>query len=202
MTLSLRAFARPRFDKVPRHRSPPRTARNLRIERLEGRSVLSTLSALDPCGGSVPIAEGEPTLEAQSTQAPQPTQNNGTAMLIGPLELDAYYASLGYQLPAPEGEDPVPPPAPAPSPPVITSFIGQRDGNWWIVSGTVSDDEPIGGGQIIFGEYLAGETALIQHDGTFVFYAVAVPDKEANVSAIAVDLDGLRSETAYTILPA
>jgi hypothetical protein len=123
-------------------------------------------------------------------------------MPIGPLELDAYFASLGNQLVLPEGEEIPAPPPPGSTPPTITSFRAERDANFWIITGTVSDDEPIGGGQIVFGLYLEGESVFIQLDGTFEFYAPAAPrDIEAHVSAVAIDLDGLQSDPAYTILP-
>ena len=80
------------------------------------------------------------------------------------------------------------------NPPEIINFIGVKVGGTWVFTGTVIDDEEVAGLTVTFGGLLAGHTATVQVDGTFVFAHVFPPNTVGVVTAVVTDLDGLLSE--------
>ncbi|HUE70238.1 MAG TPA: hypothetical protein VMP01_05055 [Pirellulaceae bacterium] len=170
-----------------------RNCRTLRVEALESRYLLSTMAAFDgdPCplepldaAAEEPVAAGEPSVD---------TLADGDDGFVGPLELDAYYASLDTaQADAAtiqaEGES-------VGASPVLEKLTGIFDSGYWILSGYVTDDVDPVAGKVYFGEDLEGAFTDLMPDGSFSHYTAMPPGTSGTVSAVAKDADGNLSNT-------
>jgi hypothetical protein len=175
-----------------RRRGVSQERRTLRIEQLDERRLLATDTA------STAVLVGSEAVETQSdgivfdsAAADQVAKTDDLSAVLAPGRSDSAplwgeggsasangYGYGGY------GQNP----------PEIINFIGVKVGGTWIFTGTVLDDEEVAGLTVNFGGLLAGHSATVQVDGTFIFAHVFPPNTVGVVTAVVTDLDGLQSE--------
>lgn len=78
-------------------------------------------------------------------------------------------------------------------PPTIHNFSAVQDGIYWLVSGSVTDDDSVLGLEVRFGGLLDGEHTTVAADGTFSYLALFAPGTTGGISAVVTDVDGLTS---------
>lgn len=203
----------------PLHRRP---VRDLQIERLESRVVLSVLPAVEAPSADSPaaaVAETSGTVElansvsvidaetidlvvAQSASDASITADtsgvtSATDLASSGVGLVADTAAGGSAAPTvPTGGGHTPGESGQPLlPPIIIEFDVAFEGQSWLFSGRVLDDKDVTGLTVHFGGLLAGYSATVGEDGFFEFVSLLGPEASGTVSAYTIDSDSLRSET-------
>lgn len=180
-------------------RKSRRSMRRLRMETLETRYALSSLTTIDS-DACLPVEEEQEAVASTvSVSDPAPAES-GKEVFVGPLEADAYYQSLAEaesELPAQEGEETD---STTSGDPTIWTFHVTYDGNYWIVAGELTDDKDPSYCTVKL--YYDGTLQPIQldvlPDGSFMHYAIEQPGSV--VSAVATDADGNTSNMMATIV--
>ena len=171
--------------------------RTLAGEALEGRLALTAL--VDSCGAIAPIdlvvEPADAIVQSAGGFAPEGEED---LSFVGPLEIDAYFASFGTsesEVARIEGEG-----WNQSAPPELLSFTATLSGNWWLLSGRVSDDWPPSGCHVFFDGILEGYSAQVSPDGSFVFSTVHYPGMYEIVNAVARDSNGNVSNSMSVVL--
>lgn len=197
----LRCF--PSFDSSSRQetllRKSRRTRRRLRIETLETRYALSSLTTIDP-DSCLPVEDEQEAVESTvSVSDPAPAEGE-EEVFVGPLEADVYYESLAEsesELPAQEGEDTG---TTTSGDPTIWTFSVSYDGNYWIIAGELTDDKDPSYCTVAlyYDGVLQSLTLDVLSDGSFMHYEITSPGSV--VSGVATDADGNTSNMMATIV--
>jgi hypothetical protein len=173
-------------------------SRSLRLETLETRYALSSLTTMDP-SACLPVEDEQlavATAISDSTEAPAESE---AAEFVGPLEADAYFQSLSETEPAStvqEGEDTE---ETTKTSPTIWTFGVSYDGNYWIVAGELTDDNVLECRvNLTFDGVLQTPALEVMPDGSFIQYLTQHPGSV--VSADAIDGDGNTSNTMTAIV--
>ena len=210
---------RSRLLDTPRRRS----TRDLQIERLESRVVLSglpdvevpiadpTADQLAESSGIVELANAVYAIDTETTDvalAQSGSDASGiTANTSAGTDSTSTIVNLVPDIPASDVTVPTVPTAPtggggAPGgsgqpllPPIIIEFDAVCQDGIWLFSGQVLDDKDVTGLTIYFGGVLAGRTATVNDEGFFELITMLDPEVSGYATAYTIDLDGLRSET-------
>lgn len=160
-------------SKSSKKKPAPRRRRRLLAEPLESRFALSTLA--DGTIVEDPPLASDPAVIYTDPAAPVEAPPSDPATTDPP--------------PA----DPLPTGANAA--PVINDFTCTFDGEWYVLSGWVSDDQSPGGTTVMFSGIIEGQ-ALVEADNHFSYAFQVSPDLHGEICAITYDYLGLASNEA------
>jgi hypothetical protein len=166
-------------SKSSKQRPAPRRRRRLLAEPLESRFALSTLAdgtmVEDPLPSSDPaIIYADPADAEAPPGDPQPSN---------PPPTD------------PPPADPSADPTRANAAPVINGFTCTFDGEWYVLSGWVSDDQNPEGTSVLFSGIIGG-TTVVEADLHFTYTFQVPSDFHGEICAVAYDSLGLASNEA------
>lgn len=173
-----------------------RRRRVLAVELLGERKVFTAGLAVGDLAGAEPARVGDSAVvdlsiglsECFAAEANDAQQSSTSTLASASIQqTDEAFASYDA-----EGEE-------LPSFPAIQNFTAFEDqGGVWVITGSVSDDGPVGGLYVFF--YFNGvyqDFALTNEDGSFSM-ALIVPEGDYGfVEAYAIDNDAMGSETVY-----
>jgi hypothetical protein len=196
---------------APRRRS----TRDLQIECLESRVVLSALPNVESpapaavqlveTSGTVELANSVPSIDTATTNVAL-AQN--AAVTVAAADSTLTTSNLVPNTPASDVTVPTAPKlatggpgGPSGSgqpllPPIIIEFDAECQNGVWLFSGHVLDDKDVTGLTIHFGGVLAGQTATVNDEGSFELIITLDPGTSGFATAYTIDRDGLKSEIA------
>ncbi|MEX2137694.1 MAG: hypothetical protein WD894_00420 [Pirellulales bacterium] len=146
-----------------------RNSRRLSFERLDSRRLLAA-DVGEPVEETAYVAPAEDGADSPLWGS---TSNGGTATMSS----DSGYGGYGFI--APE----------------ISNFGGSQGGpDFWTFTGSVLDDKSVEGLLVNFGSLLAGQSTMVQADGSFELSFTFPEGTIGWVTATVTDWDGITSE--------
>jgi hypothetical protein len=190
-----------------------RSTRDLQIERLESRVVLSGLSNVEvPVPAAAQLVETRDTVELAVAVPSIDTATTNVALAqnaagtVAAADSTLTTAALVSTIPVTDVALPAAPTVPTrgpggPSgsgqpvlPPIIIEFDAACQNGVWLFSGRVLDDADVTGLTIHFGGVLAGRTATVNDEGCFELIITLGPGISGFATAYTIDRNGLKSE--------
>ena len=178
--------------------------RQLCFEGLEARYALSAAvgDVIETCpAAELQSPEGEQAFTSSLPASSSPTTASESTALgvdfVGPLEIDAYFQSISTTdaaTVAAEGE------GEANVAPTLLTFSAVRNGNYWVLTGTVTDDTDLTQCRVYYDGIMSGQASSVMPDGSFWRYIPYMPGMTTVVNAVARDAQGAESNVMSVVL--